>query len=209
MEKLGSLMREIPDKVAVEDIAQEWMDKYYEVSDHGRLPLAAIKKAQELGMCTTREAQAIADKYGKTLASIMAAAGLMMRATWAESIWNMHQAWYVGTNPKTSDSQQLHVFEGILLGPDSVLENMKDYYCHQMRHYESHKDKEEFSNLWVEIHKYWSESISGTKDVSLKAMVGWLMTCRDSFTQAAQTWYNVENIYILQCVIYSGNDEAA
>ncbi|KIK22840.1 hypothetical protein PISMIDRAFT_101650, partial [Pisolithus microcarpus 441] len=161
---------------------------------HGRLPLVAIKKAQELGMCTAREAQAIADEYGKTLASIMAAAGLTTRATWAESIWNMHQAWYARTNPKTSDSKQLH-----------------DYYCCQMRHYESHKDKEEFPNLWVEIHKFWSESISGTKDVSLKVMVGWLMTCRDSFTQAvcAQTWCNVENIHVFGCVIYSGNDKAA
>ncbi|KIK12285.1 hypothetical protein PISMIDRAFT_18854 [Pisolithus microcarpus 441] len=34
MERLGSLMREIPDEVAAEDIAQEWMDEYYEVSDH-------------------------------------------------------------------------------------------------------------------------------------------------------------------------------
>ncbi|KIK11117.1 hypothetical protein PISMIDRAFT_123268 [Pisolithus microcarpus 441] len=158
---------------------------------HGRLPLVAIKKAQELGMCTAREAQAIADEYGKTLASIMAAAGLTMRATWAELIWNMHQAWYAGTNPKTSD------------------ENMKDYYCHQMRHYESHKDKEEFPDLWVEIHKFWSESISSTKDVSSKAMVGQLMTCRDSFTQAAQTWCNVENIHVFGCVIDSGNDKAA
>ncbi|KIK24188.1 hypothetical protein PISMIDRAFT_99060, partial [Pisolithus microcarpus 441] len=157
----------------------------------GRLPLVAIKKAQELGMHTTREAQAIADEYSKTLVSIMAAAGLMMRATWVESIWNMHQAWYVGTNPKTSDK------------------NMKDHYCHQMRHYESHKDEEEFPNLWVEICKFWSESIGGTKDVSSKAMVGQLMTCRDSFTQAVQTWCNVENIHVFGCVIYSGNDEAA
>ncbi|KAI6136323.1 hypothetical protein F5141DRAFT_1208688 [Pisolithus sp. B1] len=120
---------------------------------HGRLPLAAIKKAQELGMCTAQEAQAIADEYGKTLASIMATAGLMMKATWAESVWNMHQAWYVGTNPKTSD------------------ENLKDYYYCQTKHYESHKDEEEFPDLWVEIWKFWSESISGTKDMSLKAML--------------------------------------
>ncbi|KAI6105237.1 hypothetical protein EDD16DRAFT_1524342 [Pisolithus croceorrhizus] len=32
--------------------------------------------------------------------------------------------------------------------------------------------------------------------MSLKAMVGQLMTCRDSFTQAAQTWCNVENIHV-------------
>ncbi|KIK28683.1 hypothetical protein PISMIDRAFT_7181 [Pisolithus microcarpus 441] len=34
MERLGSLMREIPDEAAAEDIAREWMDEYYEVSDH-------------------------------------------------------------------------------------------------------------------------------------------------------------------------------
>ncbi|KAI6095697.1 hypothetical protein F5141DRAFT_1068113 [Pisolithus sp. B1] len=169
---------------------------------HGRLPLAAIKKAQELGMHTAQEAQAIMDEYGKTLASIMAAAGLTTKATQAESVWNMHQVWYAGTNnPKMSD--------GVLLGPDLVLKNLKDYYYHQMKHYESHKDEEEFPDLWVEIRKFWSESISSTKDMSSKAMVGWLMTCRDSFMQAAQTWCNVENIHVFGCVIYTGNDEAA
>ncbi|KAI6097073.1 hypothetical protein F5141DRAFT_1220326 [Pisolithus sp. B1] len=157
----------------------------------GRLPSAAIKKAQELGMCTAQEAQAIVDEYGKTLASIMATAGLMTKATWVESVWNMHQAWYAGTNPKTSD------------------ENLKDYYYCQMKHYESHKDEEEFPDLWVEIQKFWSESISSTKDMSSKAMVCQLMTCRDSFTQAVQTWCNVENIHVFGCVIYTGNDKAA
>ncbi|KAI6095848.1 hypothetical protein EDD16DRAFT_1720460 [Pisolithus croceorrhizus] len=148
-------------------------------------------KAQALGMRTAREAQAIADEYGKTLASIMAAAGLTTKATRAESVWNMHQAWYAATDPKLSE------------------EDMKDYHCRQMKHYESHKDEEEFPDLWVEIRKFWSESISGSNDMSLKGMVGRLMTCRDTFTQAAQTWCNVENIHVFGCVIYSGNDEAA
>ncbi|KIK17991.1 hypothetical protein PISMIDRAFT_14718 [Pisolithus microcarpus 441] len=34
MEKLGSLMREVPDEAAAEDVARGWMDEYYEVSDH-------------------------------------------------------------------------------------------------------------------------------------------------------------------------------
>ncbi|KAI6097746.1 hypothetical protein EDD16DRAFT_1518042 [Pisolithus croceorrhizus] len=139
--------------------------------------LAAIKKAQALGMHTAGEAQAIADEFGKTLASIMAAAGLMTKETWAESVWNMHQAWCA------------------LLDPDLVIEDMKDYHCCQMKHYESHKDKEEFPDLWVEICKFWSKSISGSNNMSLKGM--------------AQTWCNVENIHIFGCVIYSGNDEAA
>ncbi|KAI6098811.1 hypothetical protein EDD16DRAFT_1527081 [Pisolithus croceorrhizus] len=109
----------------------------------------------------------------------MATAGLTMKATWAEL--------YAGTNPKTSD--------GVLLGPDLVLENLKDYYYHQMKHYESHKDEEEFPDLWVEIQKFWSESISSTKDMSSMAM--------------AQTWCNMENIHVFGCVIYTGNDETA
>ncbi|KAI6102030.1 hypothetical protein EDD16DRAFT_1716190 [Pisolithus croceorrhizus] len=156
-----------------------------------RLPLAAIKKAQALGMCTAQEAQAIADEYGKTLVSIMAAVGLMTKATQVQSVWNMHQAWYAATDPKLSD------------------EDMKDYHCCQMKHYESHKDKEDFPDLWAEVCKFWSESISGSNNISLKGMVGQLMTCRDSFTQAVQTWCNVENIHVFGCVIYSGNDEAA
>ncbi|KIO03372.1 hypothetical protein M404DRAFT_27032 [Pisolithus tinctorius Marx 270] len=58
----------------------------------GRLPIDALQKAQALGVCTTQEAQAIADEYGKTLVSIMATAGLTTKATWAESVWNIHQA---------------------------------------------------------------------------------------------------------------------
>ncbi|KIK19937.1 hypothetical protein PISMIDRAFT_13304 [Pisolithus microcarpus 441] len=34
MEKLRSLMREVPDEAAAEDVVWGWMDKYYEVSDH-------------------------------------------------------------------------------------------------------------------------------------------------------------------------------
>ncbi|KAI5990793.1 hypothetical protein EDC04DRAFT_2911780 [Pisolithus marmoratus] len=143
----------------------------------GRLPMEAICEAQALGMCTMQEAQAIADKYGKMLISIMTAAGLTSKATWVESVWNMHQAWYAHTNPKVSG------------------EHMKDYYSHQTKHYEDHKDEEEFPQLWAEIHMFWSKSISGSKDTSSKAMV--------------QTWCNVEGIHVFGCIIYSGSDEAA
>ncbi|KAI6041021.1 hypothetical protein EDC04DRAFT_2602059 [Pisolithus marmoratus] len=157
----------------------------------GRLPMEAICEVQALGMCTTQEAQVIADKYGKMLISIMTAAGLTSKATQVESVWNMHQAWYAHTNPKASR------------------EHMKDYYSCQMKHYEDHKDEEEFPQLWAEIHMFWSESISGSKDTSSKAMVGQVMACRDSFTQAAQTWCNVEGIHVFGCIIYSRSDEAA
>ncbi|KAI6008699.1 hypothetical protein F5J12DRAFT_782162 [Pisolithus orientalis] len=143
----------------------------------GQLPLEAIQKAQALGMHTTQEAQVIADEYGKTLGSIMAAAGLTTKATCAESVWNMHQAWYVHTNPKVS------------------AEETKDYYRHHTKHYEDHKDEDEHPQLWAEIWKYWSECVSGSKDISSKAM--------------AQTWCNVEGIHVFGCVIYSGSDEAA
>ncbi|KAI5994404.1 hypothetical protein EDD15DRAFT_2366492 [Pisolithus albus] len=143
----------------------------------GRLPMEAIRQAQALGMCTTQEAQAIADKYGKTLVSIMTAASLTSKATRAESVWNLHQAWYAHANPKTSR------------------ENMTDYYRRQAKHYEEHKDEEEYPQLWAEIRAFWNENISGTKDTSSKAMVGRVMACRDSFTQVAQTWCNVEGIH--------------
>ncbi|KAI5998980.1 hypothetical protein F5J12DRAFT_784822 [Pisolithus orientalis] len=105
----------------------------------GQLPLEAIQKAQALGMCTTQEAQVIADEYGKTLWSIMAAGGLTTKATHTESVWNMHQAWYAHTNPKVS------------------AEETKDYYRHHTKHYEDHKDEDKHPQLWAEIQKYWSE----------------------------------------------------
>ncbi|KAI5999773.1 hypothetical protein F5J12DRAFT_784552 [Pisolithus orientalis] len=143
----------------------------------GQLPLEAIRKAQALGMHTTQEAQVIADEYGKTLGSIMAAAGLTTKATCAESVQNMHQAWYAHTNPKVS------------------AEETKDYYRHHTKHYEDHKDEDKHPQLWAEIWKYWSECVSGSKDISFKAM--------------AQTWCNVEGIHVFRCVIYSGSNGAA
>ncbi|KAI6025467.1 hypothetical protein EDC04DRAFT_2606255 [Pisolithus marmoratus] len=140
-----------------------------------RLPMEAICEAQALGMCTMQKAQAIADKYGKMLISIMTATGLTSKATQVESVWNMHQAWYAHTNPKASG------------------EHMKDYYSRQMKHYEDHKDEEEFPQLWAEIHMFWSKSISSSKDTSSKV----------------QTWCNVEGIHVFGCIIYSGSDEAA
>ncbi|KAI6003497.1 hypothetical protein F5J12DRAFT_893702 [Pisolithus orientalis] len=121
----------------------------------------------------------------------MATAGLTTKAMRAESVWNMHQAWFAHTNLKTSE------------------EDMQSYYsCHTL-HYGAHKDEEEYPELWDEICEYWKESASGTKDMSSKVMVGHVMTCGDSFTQAAQTWCNVRDIHVFGCVIYSGNDEAA
>lgn len=93
-----------------------------------------------------------------------------------------------------------------LLDPDLVIESMNDYYSRQMKHYESRKDEGEHPELWAKFQKFWNESINGTKDMSLKAMVGQVMMCRDSFTQSAQTWSNVEGIHVFGCVIYSGND---
>ncbi|KIM54119.1 hypothetical protein SCLCIDRAFT_31365 [Scleroderma citrinum Foug A] len=156
----------------------------------GRLPANAIKKAQALGKHTTEEAQSIADEYGKSLGTIMGAAGLSAKATRAESVWNMHQAWYADAYPKDAG------------------EGTKGYQVHQLKHYEAHKDKEEHAQLWKVIRVFWTESIAGIKDVSVKGMVGWLMSCRDSFAQAAQTWCNVEGIHILGCVLYTGSLEA-
>ncbi|KAI6010660.1 hypothetical protein F5J12DRAFT_781679 [Pisolithus orientalis] len=103
-------------------------------------------------VCTTQEAQAIADEYGKTLVLIVATTGLTTKATWAESVWNIHWAWYASTNPKLSNK------------------SMNDYCSHQMKHYESHKDEGEHPELWVKIQKFWNESINSTKDMSLKVM---------------------------------------
>ncbi|KAI6095312.1 hypothetical protein F5141DRAFT_1068490 [Pisolithus sp. B1] len=136
----------------------------------GRLPMGAICQVQALGMHTTQEAQAIANKYGKTLVSIMTAAGLTSKATWAESVWNLHQAWYAHANPKASR------------------EHMKDYYSHQAKHYKDHKDEEEYPQLWVEIHMFWSESISGGVGSGYSLVGNWVM---------AQMWCNVEGIHLL------------
>ena len=50
----------------------------------GRLPVNAIQKVQALGKHTTEEALSIANEYGKSLGTIMAAAGLSTKATRTE-----------------------------------------------------------------------------------------------------------------------------
>ena len=67
---------------------------------------------------------------------------------------------------------------------DLVIESTNDYYAHQSKHYEVHREEEEYPQLWEDIHKHWTKNITGTKDMSSKAMVGWVMSCRDTFTQA-------------------------
>ncbi|KIM57576.1 hypothetical protein SCLCIDRAFT_28791 [Scleroderma citrinum Foug A] len=95
----------------------------------GRLPMEAIRKAQALGRCATEEAEAIANKYGKTLATIMAAAGLSTKATRSESVWNMHQAWYASAHCKQNG------------------ESTNDYYTCQLKHYEAHREEEDYPQL--------------------------------------------------------------
>ena len=151
----------------------------------GRLPVNAIQKAQALGKHMTEEALSIANEYGKSLGTIMAAAGLSTKATQTESVWNMHQAWYADVYPKTERGIFLPIFY-FVLNIDTIIEHMKAYQACQLKHYEMHKDNEEHAQLWKIIRVFWIESIAGIKDVSAKGMVGWLMSCRDSFAQAVR-----------------------
>ena len=80
----------------------------------GRIPAELAEKAKAFGLCVNKEAQHLADKYGKSLASVMTAAGLSTKAMWNESIWNLHQVWYASTNSKASDGRSL-IFSYLLM----------------------------------------------------------------------------------------------
>ena len=54
----------------------------------GRIPAKLTEKAKTFGLHVNKEAQRLADQYGKSLASVMTAAGLSTKATQNESIWN-------------------------------------------------------------------------------------------------------------------------
>ncbi|KIK21551.1 hypothetical protein PISMIDRAFT_12285 [Pisolithus microcarpus 441] len=56
MERLGSLMREVPDEAAAEDVAREWMDEYYEVSSKPK-PAPGRTGGSQAGGETTRRSQ--------------------------------------------------------------------------------------------------------------------------------------------------------
>ncbi|KAI6028248.1 hypothetical protein EDC04DRAFT_2605726 [Pisolithus marmoratus] len=83
----------------------------------------------------------------------------------------------------TSDAQEIADEYGKCLGSIMIAAGLTTkatqaepvWNMHQaclMQHYEEHKDEKEYPQLWVDIQKFWKESVTGTKDMSLKAMVG-------------------------------------
>ncbi|KAG1721171.1 uncharacterized protein EDB91DRAFT_1088548 [Suillus paluster] len=69
------------------------------VKTKGRIPQAGISKAQELGNNTLETTRALGKEYGKSVRMILIEAGLMMKATQKESLWNQHQTWFAATCP--------------------------------------------------------------------------------------------------------------
>ena len=64
-----------------------------------------MEKALAFDKLVKQQANILANEYGKDIGSIMNATGLYTKPPRAESVWNMHQAWYASTNPKTSQGK--------------------------------------------------------------------------------------------------------
>ncbi|KIM63458.1 hypothetical protein SCLCIDRAFT_24139 [Scleroderma citrinum Foug A] len=84
----------------------------------------------------------------------MAAAGLSTKATQSESVWNMHQAWYASAHCKKNG------------------ESTNDYYAHQSKHYEAHREEEDYPQLWEEIYK--SDIMRTQKNIPWKSVLNLL-----------------------------------
>ncbi|KAG1807139.1 uncharacterized protein BJ212DRAFT_1303598 [Suillus subaureus] len=172
------------------------------VKTKGRMPQVGILKAQELGKKTLEAARTLGQEYGKSARTILIEAGLTMKATCKESLWNQHQMWFAATHPLPKG------VSGVVLPED-----IKAWKVKQQAHYKAHpQDDPQHALLWKEIQENWDHAVMLAKllsgeherDTCLSLMMG----VRDAFTKSAAYWHRTHGIHIAGVSIFPGDEEA-
>ena len=158
----------------------------------GRLPQEAIRKAIALGQKVEAEARKIGREYGKSKATILAEAGLSVKAYRAENRWNMHQLWYKINYPKSSDGESYPVPLGCFL--NVIIP--EDWKRTQHDHWIEHRDESEHPQLWKEIRALWEEP-STNADESPKKLYSRVMAIRDDFARSVRSFYLYIFLYLM------------
>ncbi|KAG1856150.1 hypothetical protein F4604DRAFT_1932007 [Suillus subluteus] len=115
----------------------------------GRIPQAGILKAQELGKNMVEAARAIGKEYGKSARTILIEAGLTMKATRKESLWNQHQTWFAATCPPPKGAS------GAVSPAD-----LKAWKVKQRAHYKAHpRSDPQHLSVWKEILENWDRAV--------------------------------------------------
>ncbi|KAG2101586.1 uncharacterized protein F5147DRAFT_776589 [Suillus discolor] len=165
----------------------------------GRIPQAGISKVQELGKNTMEAARAIGKEYGKSARTILIEAGLTMKATRKESLWNQHQTWFAVTCPPPKG------VSGAVSPAD-----LKAWKVKQRAHYKAHPHGDpQHSSVWKEILENWDRAVAGsTEDLTSRSAAGLMMAVRDAFTKSAAYWHRTHGIHIAGVAIFPGDKEA-
>ncbi|KAG1740125.1 uncharacterized protein EDB91DRAFT_1248452 [Suillus paluster] len=124
------------------------------VKTKGRMPQVGILKAQELGKKTLEAARTLGQEYGKSVQTILIEAGLTMKATRKESLWNQHQTWFAATHPLPKG------VSGVV-SPEDI---------------KAWKDDPQHASLWKEIQENWDCLMMGVCDAFTKSAAYWHRT---------------------------------
>ncbi|KAF9222120.1 hypothetical protein BS17DRAFT_818799 [Gyrodon lividus] len=132
----------------------------------------------------------IAKEYGKQCATILSYAGLSGKSMRSTSDWNQYQAWHASKYPKSEDA------------------DMIDYGRKMKTQFELHRDKEQYPDIWEEVHAHDVLRIADTRDLSPQQIHNLVIKVWDEFSKSCKLWENTQNILIVGVVLYTGGDEA-
>ncbi|KAG2039380.1 hypothetical protein BDR03DRAFT_1009011 [Suillus americanus] len=139
---------------------------------------------QELGQNTLEAAKALGKEYGKSVRMILIEAGLTMKATQKESLWNQHQMWFAAAWPHLKEHREL---------------------CHQAHPH----DDPQHTSVWKEILENWDCAVAGsTQDLTSRSAAGLMMAVCDAFTKSAAYWHRTHGIHIAGVAIFPSDEEA-
>ncbi|KIJ65740.1 hypothetical protein HYDPIDRAFT_26978 [Hydnomerulius pinastri MD-312] len=173
----------------------------------GTLSDKACKECEELGVKVEEMARELAQKYGKSVHTIMSNAALVMAPTQRESHWNKHQLWYFVTYPlpKGGSESRPSLTLSILTLWAGDLSVHKDQ---QHAHYHALVKRGNEGDHWDAVDEYWVKTCSGA-DSGPKTAAGWVMSARDAFAKSAAAYSCTKNLHIMGFVIDIGTHEAA
>ncbi|KAG2047009.1 hypothetical protein BDR06DRAFT_1014263 [Suillus hirtellus] len=151
------------------------------------MPQVGILKVQELGKKMLEATKTLGQEYGKSARMILIEAGLTMKATHKESLWNQHQTWFAATHPLPK-------------GVSGVVsrEDIKAW-----------KDDPQHTLLWKEIQENWDCAVAGTtEELTSRSAAGLMMSVHDDFTKSAAYWHHTHGIHIAGVAIFPSDEEA-
>ncbi|KAG1751731.1 hypothetical protein EDB19DRAFT_1824642 [Suillus lakei] len=145
------------------------------------------------------------EDFVKTKGGMPQAAGLTMKATQKESLWNQHQTWFAAARPPPKGTS------GVVLPVD-----LKAWKVKQRAHYKAHPHGDpQHISVWKEILENWDSAVTGsTQDLTSRSAAGLMMAVCDAFAKLGLTmikaayWHRTHGIHIAGVAIFPSDEEA-